>query len=102
MIKIKCPECGALEIERINTQVKVYEQFYLEEITDYVIEGGVERPIRYFVVRSNEDEPPYIEELDSNDLEFACAQCGYFFEGCKTEADLIERAEELGLTRWVE
>ena len=93
MLKVKCPLCGSVEIDRINHQVKVYEQIELIQQTDYAIEGGNEVPVRYMQLVSDERNPPYIEELDSDDLEFICT-CGYKFEDCKTDQDFIDYAND--------
>ena len=100
MLKVKCPECGSVKIDRINTDVAVYAQIMIEEVTDYVIEGGEEFPIKFLTVRADETEPPYIEELDSGSLEFACSNCGYFFEDCNTDEDFARIARDWGLVVW--
>jgi hypothetical protein len=92
MLRIKCPLCGSVAIDRINHQVKVYEQFRLKNQTDYAIGGGNEIPTHYMELISDEKNPPYIEELDSDDLEFIC-ECGYKFEGIKTDQDMVDYAD---------
>ena len=100
MLKVKCPDCGSVKIDRINSQVAVYNTTYLEQKTDYFIEGGVEKPYTYYNLIADESEPPYIEELDSSDLEFICSDCQYKFEGVKTDDEFIRTAQEWGLIRW--
>lgn len=102
MFKIKCPQCGSVKIDRINSQVRVYEAFFLEEKTGYVIEGGEERPYRYHNLCSDESIPPYIEEYGADQLEFECSECGYFFESCFNDDLLIEFALSNGLVVWKE
>ena len=102
MLKVKCPECGSVRIDRINTDVAVYQEMALEEVTDYVIEGGVEFPVKYMVVVPDETNPPYIEERASDNLEFTCADCGYFFDDISTDDDFARRARDWGLAVWCE
>lgn len=102
MLKVKCPSCGSVRIDRINTDVAIYQQIEMEEVTDYVIEGGAEFPIKFLVVRADEREPPYIEERESNQLEFTCGDCGYFFDGISTDEDFARRARDWGLVVWCE
>lgn len=102
MLKVKCPNCGSVRIDRINTDVAVYQQIEMEEITDYVIEGGAEFPIKFLVVRSDERDPPYIEELASESLEFTCSDCSFFFEDCPTDDAFARRARDWGLVVWCE
>lgn len=100
MLKVKCPSCGSVRIDRINTDVAIYQQIEIEEVTDYVIEGADERRIKFFVVRADENETPYIEERDSSQLEFTCGDCGYFFTECHTDEDFARRARDWGLVVW--
>lgn len=89
-MRVKCPACGEIDhVLRVNRDVKVWENFQVEQRIDYLIEGGVEKPVPYYVVSYLEEEPPYIEEIDSNDLEFIC-ECGYKFEEVTNEQDFID------------
>lgn len=100
MLKVKCPQCGSVAIDRCNRDVEVYDQILLDEVTDYVIEGAEEFPIRYFVVRADENVPPYIQDIASERLEFTCGDCGYFFEGITNNDLLVEFALNSGLIAW--
>jgi hypothetical protein len=100
MLKVKCPNCGSVKISRINPDVIVYEHICLEERTDFYIEGGEEKPYRYMQMLADEDVPPYIEEKNSEDLEFICDDCQFKFEDCRTDADFLQRAQEWGLIVW--
>lgn len=92
MLHIKCPNCGSIEIDRSNTNVIVKERIMVSQIIDYVIEGGNEIRVSELVVRSNESIPPYIEELDSSDLEFNCNACGFFFDKIHTDEAMMQFA----------
>lgn len=102
MLKVKCPQCGSVAIDRCNRDVEVYDQILLDEVTDYVIEGAEEFPIRYFVVRSDESIPPYIQDLASDKLEFTCGDCGYFFDECPSDEAFARFAKDWGLVVWCE
>lgn len=100
MLRVACPECNSVNIDRINRDVVVSQFFYLEENTDYFVEGGVEKPYKYMQMLLKENEPPYIYEFANADLEFICSDCGYKFENCPTESDFIRVAKEWGLIVW--
>lgn len=100
MLRVTCPQCKGIHIDRINRDVVIYEPIYVEEGTGYVIEGGVEKPYTYMEVCRDDKEPPHIEEVGLENLEFTCSDCGYFFEDCRNDEDFVHNARTMGLIRW--
>ena len=97
MIKIKCPKCGEPALSRINHDVVVSEHFEIIDHVDHVIEGGEERRITYKTIETVEDGEHFIEELESNQLEFQCDSCGFFLNGITNEEEMIDFAEDNNL-----
>ena len=93
MLKIKCPMCGSVEISSSNPDVVVHENIFVDEVVDYMIEGGNEVRVTDYVIRAT-DDPPYIETLESDKLEFSCDRCGYFFNGIHTDDEMLQYAQE--------
>jgi predicted RNA-binding Zn-ribbon protein involved in translation (DUF1610 family) len=94
MMKIKCPKCGEPTLSRINHDIIISEHFEIINHTDYVIEGGEERRITYKTIETVEDGEHFIEELESNQLEFQCDSCGFFLNGITNEEEMIDFAED--------
>lgn len=93
MLKIKCPHCGSTKIQRSNPDVVVYESIQIVEVVDYMIEDGNEVRVTTQEIRSDESVAPYIEELDSSDLEFSCEDCSYFFDdNIHDDEDMLQYA----------
>jgi phage FluMu protein Com len=97
MIKIKCPKCKEPALSRINHDVVVSEHFEIIGHVDHVIEGGEERRITYKTIETVEDGEHFIEELESNQLEFQCDSCGFFLNGITNEEEMIDFAEDNNL-----
>jgi hypothetical protein len=100
MLMIRCPQCGSLDINRANHNVTAHENIYVEEYVDHVIDGGNERRVVEYYIRTDDTIPPYIEEHDSNDLEFSCNACNHHFEGLTTDEDMLRYAQDSGLVVW--
>ena len=91
-MKIKCPECGSTKTQRSNPDVVVYESIQITQAVDYVVEGGNEVRVSRLELDSDESEAPYIEELESCNLEFNCNACGYFFDSIENDEDMLQYA----------
>ena len=97
MLKIKCPKCGSTRLSRINYKVRVFEAIQVCEAIDYVVEGGKEVRVSRLEIRSDESVEPFIEEDESDDLEFQCDDCSYFFNDIKTDEEMMQYAIDKGL-----
>ena len=97
MLKIKCPKCGSTRLSRINNKVRVFEAFQVRRAIDYVVEGGNEVRVSQLEIRSDESVEPFIEEYESDDLEFQCDDCSYFFNDIKTDEEMMQYAIDKGL-----
>jgi len=102
ILKACCPSCKSTKIDRINYDVKVYGGFTIEESIDFRVAGGEEHECISMYLLPDESEPPFIEDLSSEDLEFTCGDCGFHFEGCHQDAEFIELVLAEGWTKWVE
>jgi hypothetical protein len=102
ILKACCPSCKSTKIDRVNTDVKVYQGFTIEESIYFRVAGGEEHECVSMYLLPDESDPPYVEELDSDDLDFICGDCGYYFESCREEAEFIDLVLAEGWTRWVE
>jgi hypothetical protein len=102
ILKACCPSCKSIAIDRVNTDVKVYQGFTIEESIDFRVADGEEHQCVSMYLQADESEPPYIEELDSGDLDFICGDCGYYFENAGDETDFIELVLAEGWIKWVE
>jgi len=101
-LKACCPSCKSTKIDRVNTDVKVYQGFTIEESIDFRVAGGEEHECVSMYLLPDESETPYVEELDDGDLSFVCGDCGYYFSDAQNEAEFIDLVLAEGWTKWIE
>lgn len=97
-----CPKCKSDKIDRVNEKVVVYERILIDHSIDFMVEGGNEVRVTSNVLRSDETQPPFIEELESDELEFICADCGYHFRDCKTDEEFLDYIMDNHFYKWKE